>query len=230
MLFAYGSGSPDPAQVAAFVASKPDRIQILLAHRPNVSYPTYAAKTFATLDQVPDGHLTVQVITDGNDREQTRQGDRLAKDKRYSRTREYLQIVKRAWTSGTSFVHHGEHYRFDDFASDVLPVQQPRPNVSFAGLSPVAYAEADIYCLWGEPLARTAVIPIVCEEVNKRDEAKLAVPAGCASRWWCPASCCPGRAARLRRRGGRGRVRGMRRLSEVAGGLAEHRRPARPRP
>jgi alkanesulfonate monooxygenase len=44
--------------------------------------------------------------------------------------------------------------------SDVFPVQQPRPNVSFGGSSPAAYAaggaEADIYCLWGEPLAETA--------------------------------------------------------------------------
>jgi alkanesulfonate monooxygenase len=42
----------------------------------------------------------------------------------------------------------------------VFPVQQPRPRVSFGGSSPAAYqaggAEADIYCLWGEPLASTA--------------------------------------------------------------------------
>ncbi|CAM5266015.1 hypothetical protein SGLAM104S_06918 [Streptomyces glaucescens] len=47
MLFAYGSGSPDPAPAAAYVASRLERLQILLAHRPNVSYPTFAAKTFA---------------------------------------------------------------------------------------------------------------------------------------------------------------------------------------
>jgi len=33
ILFAYGSGSPDPAQVAAFVATRRERIQLLLAHR-----------------------------------------------------------------------------------------------------------------------------------------------------------------------------------------------------
>ncbi|MFD5423831.1 hypothetical protein ACFWJT_38175, partial [Streptomyces sp. NPDC127069] len=31
--------------------------------RPNVSYPTYAAKTFATLDQISEGRLTVHFIT-----------------------------------------------------------------------------------------------------------------------------------------------------------------------
>ncbi|MFJ7996355.1 LLM class flavin-dependent oxidoreductase [Streptomyces sp. NPDC096310] len=160
VLFAYGSGSPDPAPAAAYIASRLDRLQILLAHRPNVSYPTFAAKTFATLDRISDGRLTVHFITGGNDHEQGREGDTLTKDQRYTRTREYIEIVKRIWTSHEPFDHEGEHYRFHDFVSDVFPVQKPRPDVSFGGSSPAAYAaggaEADIYALWGEPLARTA--------------------------------------------------------------------------
>ncbi|MFD3550127.1 LLM class flavin-dependent oxidoreductase [Streptomyces sp. NPDC058655] len=35
VLFAYGSGTPDPAPAAAYIASRLDRLQILLAHRPN---------------------------------------------------------------------------------------------------------------------------------------------------------------------------------------------------
>ncbi|TPQ23663.1 LLM class flavin-dependent oxidoreductase [Streptomyces sporangiiformans] len=160
VLFAYGSGSPDPAPAAAYIASKLDHLQILLAHRPNVSYPTYAAKTFATLDQISEGRLTVHFITGGNNQEQGREGDTLTKDERYARTREYIRIVKKIWTTREPFDHEGEHYRFHDFVSDVFPVQQPRPDVSFGGSSPAAYAaggaEADIYCLWGEPLAKTA--------------------------------------------------------------------------
>ncbi|MEV0176047.1 LLM class flavin-dependent oxidoreductase [Streptomyces sp. NPDC050803] len=160
VLFAYGSGSPDPAPAAAYIASRLDRLQILLAHRPNVSYPTFAAKTFATLDRISEGRLTVHFITGGNDHEQAREGDTLTKDERYARTREYIRIVKKIWTTREPFDHEGEHYRFHDFVSDVFPVQQPRPGVSFGGSSPAAYAaggaEADIYCLWGEPLQRTA--------------------------------------------------------------------------
>ncbi|GGZ89299.1 alkanesulfonate monooxygenase [Streptomyces subrutilus] len=160
VLFAYGSGSPDPAPAAAYIAARLDRLQILLAHRPNVSYPTFAAKTFATLDQISDGRLTVHFITGGNDHEQAREGDILTKEERYARTREYIRIVKQAWTSHEPFDHEGQYYRFHDFVSDVRPVQQPRPGVSFGGSSAAAYAaggaEADIYCLWGEPLERTA--------------------------------------------------------------------------
>ena len=160
VLTAYGSGAPDPAQAAALIAMQTQRLQILLAYRPNLSVPTFAAKTFATLDQLSDGRLTVHVITGGNDHEQRREGDGLDKDRRYDRTREFIQIVKRAWTSREPFDFEGEHYRIADFVSDVFPVQHPRPRISFGGSSDAAYAvggaEADIYCLWGEPLAETA--------------------------------------------------------------------------
>jgi alkanesulfonate monooxygenase len=160
VLFAYGSGSPDPSVAAAYIASQTDVLQLLLAHRPNVAYPTFAAKTFATIDQISGGRVTVHFITGGTDHEQQREGDYLSHDERYARTREYMAIVKQAWTAREPFDHDGPHYKFADFVSDVFPVQQPRPGLSFGGSSPAAYqaggAEADIYCLWGEPLASTA--------------------------------------------------------------------------
>jgi alkanesulfonate monooxygenase len=160
VLFAYGSGSPDPNAAAAYIAGKTSTLQLLLAHRPNVSYPTFAAKTFATIDQISDGRVTVHFITGGTDHEQQREGDYLTHDERYARTGEYMGIVKQAWTARKPFDHDGPHYKFADFVSDVFPVQAPRPRLSFGGSSPAAYrvggAEADIYCLWGEPLASTA--------------------------------------------------------------------------
>lgn len=160
ILFAYHSGAPDPATAAAYIASKLDTLQILLAHRPNVSYPTYAAKVFATLDQISDGRLAVHFITGGSTADQAAEGDFLTKDERYARTGEYIRIVKQAWTSREPFSFDGDHYRFDDFVSDIFPVQQPRPNISFGGSSAAAYAigaaESDIYAVWGEPLVNTA--------------------------------------------------------------------------
>jgi alkanesulfonate monooxygenase len=160
VLTAYGSGSPDPAQGATLIACRTERLQVLVAHRPNVSYPTFAAKTIATLDVISGGRTTVHVITGGNDHEQQREGDTLPKDQRYARTREAIQIYKRAWTEREPFDFHGEHYSFDDFVLDVEPAQRPRPQISFGGSSPAAYRvgaeEADIYALWGEPLAGSA--------------------------------------------------------------------------
>jgi alkanesulfonate monooxygenase len=102
----------------------------------------------------------VHFISGGNNHEQGREGDTLTKDQRYARTREYIQIVKRAWTSAEPFDHHGEFYDFDDFVLDAKPHPGHVPTISFGGSSDAAYpvgaAEADIYAVWGEPLDRTA--------------------------------------------------------------------------
>ena len=159
ILFAYHSGSPDPAQVAAYIAGHTERINLVLAHRPNVSAPTYAAKTFATLDHISGGRFEVHFITGGSTADQAAEGDYLDKDTRYERTREYIQIVKQAWTSHQPFTYDGKHYQIKDFAADIFPVQRPRPRISFGGSTTAAYAvgaaESDIYALWGEPLAGT---------------------------------------------------------------------------
>jgi len=173
VLFAYGSSGLEPSALAGWIAANTESIELLLAHRPNVSYPTFAAKTFATLDQVSEGRLSVHFITGGNDHEQAREGDRLTKDERYARTHEYIRIVKQAWTSAEPFDHHGEFYDFDDFVLDAKPYEGRVPTISFGGSSDAAYkvgaAEADIYAVWGEPLDRTA------EQIARiRDEARAA--------------------------------------------------------
>ena len=159
ILFAYHSGSPDPAIVAAYIAGQTERINLVLAHRPNVSAPTYAAKTFATLDHISAGRFEVHFITGGSTADQAAEGDYLDKDSRYDRTREYIQIVKKAWTSTEPFDYDGRHYQLKNFRADITPLQQPRPRISFGGSSAAAYAvgaaESDIYALWGEPLAST---------------------------------------------------------------------------
>lgn len=160
VLTAYGAGSPDPAQAAAWIAMHTTTLEVLVAHRPNVSIPTFAAKTFATLDRMSNGRMLVHFITGGNDHEQQREGDYLGHDERYDRTLEYIQVLKKIWTTHEPFEHEGTHYRFADFRSDIFPVREPHPPVSFGGSSDAAYRVgaqvADIYCLWGEPLADTA--------------------------------------------------------------------------
>src|SRR6202012_21 len=57
-----------------------------------------------------------------------------------------------------AFDFAGQHYAFEDFVLDARPDR--RIGLSFGGSSEAAYAtggaEADIYALWGEPLADTA--------------------------------------------------------------------------
>ncbi|HEV7965492.1 MAG TPA: LLM class flavin-dependent oxidoreductase [Actinoplanes sp.] len=157
-LVAYHSSAADANQLAQFVVNHTDRLKPMLAHRPGVIFPTHAARTFATLDQISRGRLSIHIISGGNDTEQRREGDYLSKSERYARSDEYIEILRRAWSSGEPFSHDGEYYRFEDFHSDVLPFQETIP-VSVGGSSEDAYRvggrQADIFGLWGEPLAET---------------------------------------------------------------------------
>lgn len=160
VLIGYGSTSPDGTQIAAYAAAHTERLGFLVAHRPGFVAPTLAARAFATLDQLTDGRIAVHVITGGSDAEQRRDGDYLGKEARYDRTDEYLEILTRVWTADGPLHHHGPHYSFEDFATEVRPRQRPRIPVYFGGSSTAAYRvggkHADVFALWGEPLAQTA--------------------------------------------------------------------------
>jgi alkanesulfonate monooxygenase len=219
ILFAYHSGSPDPAQVAAYIAGQTDRIKLVVAHRPNVSAPTYAAKTFATLDHLSAGRFEVHFITGGSTADQAAEGDHLDKDTRYTRTREYIQIVRQAWTSRQPFDFVGDHYQLENFLADIFPVQRPRPRISFGGSSAAAYqvggAEADVYALWGEPLAGTreqiASIQAAADAAGRpRPTLQIAfrpIIAATDAKAWEKAETILGRIEQTRSSDPRGRIR-----------------------
>ncbi|MBT0772183.1 LLM class flavin-dependent oxidoreductase [Kineosporia sp. J2-2] len=158
-LVPYGSAGHDPFTVAAAVTQYTERIKPIVALRPNTVYPTVAAKALATLDQLSNGRAVVHFIAGGSDREQRREGDTLSKAERYERQEEYIRVLRRVWSETEAFDHDGKYYQFQDFVSRVRPVNGTVP-VSVGGSSDDAYrvggALADIFGLWGEPLAETA--------------------------------------------------------------------------
>ncbi|WP_205687582.1 LLM class flavin-dependent oxidoreductase [Cellulomonas endophytica] len=157
-LVPYGSAGHDPFTIAAAFTQVTERLRPIVALRPNTLYPTVAAKALATLDQLSGGRAVVHLIAGGNDAEQAREGDRLPKAERYARQEEFLRILRRVWTETEPFSHSGRYYSFEDFVSRVRPVHGTIP-VSVGGSSDEAYAQggalADIFGLWGEPLADT---------------------------------------------------------------------------
>jgi alkanesulfonate monooxygenase len=157
-LVPYGSSFHDPFTIASAVTQFTERLKPIVALRPNTIYPTVAAKALATLDQLSEGRAVVHFIAGGNDQEQAREGDRLSKTERYERQAEYVQILRKVWTSTEAFDHAGTYYSFEDFVSHVRPVNGTIP-ISIGGSSEDAYRTggelADIFGLWGEPLKDT---------------------------------------------------------------------------
>ncbi|CDG82353.1 LLM class flavin-dependent oxidoreductase [Janthinobacterium agaricidamnosum] len=162
VLVAHGSGSVDGFQVASYIASQTEKLGILLAHRPGFVAPTLAARQLATLDHFSDGRLAVHIISGGDDTEQQRDGDFLDHDQRYSRSDEFLDVVKQTWSSSGPFDHQGRHYQIKGQNAGVRPLRGQHVPVYFGGSSDaaieVAGKHADVYALWGESLAQVAEI------------------------------------------------------------------------
>jgi alkanesulfonate monooxygenase len=157
-LVPYASAYHDPFAVANAIVARSERIAPIVALRPNIMFPTVAAKALATLDQFGGGRVAVHFIAGGSDAEQAREGDYLTKAQRYERTAEYIDILRKVWSSDEPFDHAGEFYRFEGFATGLRPTNGTIP-ISVGGSSAEAYrvggALGDIFGLWGEPLADT---------------------------------------------------------------------------
>ena len=160
VLIGYFSHAPDGFLVAAHAAASTERLGLLLAHRPGFVAPTLAARKLATLDQLSDGRLAVHIISGGSDADQARDGDHVDHGARYRRSAEYIQLLRRTWTSDKPFDHTGAFYHVIGAHSEIRCRQQPAIPVYGGGGSDDAVAQLspdlDVFMLWGEPLAETA--------------------------------------------------------------------------
>ncbi|GAB7562235.1 LLM class flavin-dependent oxidoreductase [Methylobacillus methanolivorans] len=157
VLIANGGG--DPAYLAAYAASQTEHLGFMIAHRPALQSPALAARAYATLDHITGGRIRLHAIT--GHAIDAEHGDTLAdKAQRYERAGEYLDIVRRLWTTDKPFDYEGKYFQLKDTSIPLKPLQQPHIPISLGGSSDVAYEVAvrhtDLYALWAEPLADIA--------------------------------------------------------------------------
>ncbi len=157
VLIGYSSATADSFAVAGYAATRTARLGYLIAHRAGFMAPTLAARHAATLDQLCGGRIALHVISGGSDVEQRRDGDWLDHDSRYRRTGEWMDIVRRIWTEYEPFDYEGEFYNLAQAHSQVRTKQRPHVPLYFGGASnaakEVGAKHADVYALWGEPIA-----------------------------------------------------------------------------
>jgi alkanesulfonate monooxygenase len=158
ILIGYGSTWPDGWQVANHVVRATDRLRILLAHRPGFVAPTLTARQAVTFDHLTGGgRLALHIISGGDEADQRRDGDFLDHDARYRRTAEYMHLLRAAWSASEPFDFDGEFYRVHGSTSVALPATEAGIPLFFGGASDAAVdvgaQYADVYMLWGEPLA-----------------------------------------------------------------------------
>jgi alkanesulfonate monooxygenase len=104
--------------------------------------------------------VAIHHITGGDELDQKRDGDFADHDRRYARTAEFMSLLRRELTATGPFDHDGEFYRVRGAYSYVRPATADAIPLYFGGASPAAISvgaqHADVYMLWGEPVADIA--------------------------------------------------------------------------
>ncbi len=158
VLIGYSSIWPHNHAYAPHMLSMSQRLSLIVAHRPGVMDPAAAARYFSTLDVVSRGRLAINLVIGGSDKDLHREGDYTAKAIRYERANEYLDVMRQVWTDPASFDHEGTYYKEEHVKQLVRPVRGQVP-IYMGGDSDEAVdfgaRHADMYMLWGEPLAGT---------------------------------------------------------------------------
>ncbi|OXM87422.1 LLM class flavin-dependent oxidoreductase [Paenibacillus rigui] len=176
VLIPTGGACLDAWVVGSAVMSHTKTLRPLVAVRPGLTAPVLSARMGAALDVLSQGRAMINVVTGSSVQDLEELGDPLAHahDERYERAREYLEVMKQAWTqseglAASEFVEdgnfqpdqrgqepfQGKYYQFKRAVSSPITVQKPHPPFYLGGSSAiakrVAVEYADTYLMWGEP-------------------------------------------------------------------------------
>ena len=150
----------DAWSTAAALAAVTERIELMVAVRPNFHQPALFAKQAANIDQIARGRLTLNVVSSWWRDEAIQYGLTFDEhDDRYGRTREWLQVVDGLWTQPV-FNHRGPRYTLTDAICAPKPVARPRPMIYAGGESEAAKSMiadcCDAYVMHGDEPAVVA--------------------------------------------------------------------------
>ena len=138
--------------LAPAVAAVTERLELMLAVRPNYHSPALTAKALSTLDTIAPGRLSLNVVSSWWKDEAAQYGAPFdVHDARYARTDEWLDVVGRLLREDT-VTHQGPLYQL---AGTVLEPKPARlPAVYMGGESPkakeVIAQRADAYVMHGD--------------------------------------------------------------------------------
>ena len=156
VLLPTGRTCEDSWVLASALAPLTRVLKFLVAVRPGVTSPLFAARQAATLDRVSGGRLLINVVTGGDAREMRADGVTLDHAERYAQTDEFLTIWRRLM-AGERVDHQGDHLFAESAELLFPPVQAKGPPLYLGGSSDPAIAvtanHIDWYLTWGEPVA-----------------------------------------------------------------------------
>ena len=152
-------GTDQPAldawSTAAALAAVTERLELMVAVRPNFHHPALFAKQAANIDQISGGRLALNVVSSWWEREATSYGLQFDQhDDRYGRTAEWLEVVEGLWRE-PRFSFSGQRYQLEDAICEPKPARKP---VVYAGgeseaAKTLIAAQCDAYVMHGDTAA-----------------------------------------------------------------------------
>jgi alkanesulfonate monooxygenase len=131
--------SEDPWVISSSLARHTKTLRFMIAYQPMWFDPLYAARASASLQRLSGGRLLFNIITGAGGPQQLWWGDRIAHDDRYTRTTEFLDVLKGVW-NGKPFSYDGKFFKFDNAILPEPLANQVFPELYFVGSSDAALA------------------------------------------------------------------------------------------
>ncbi len=128
---------------AAALAAITKRISVFATVHVPLFHPVVVAGMSSTIDHVSGGRFSINVVAGWSADELRMFGLGLRPhDERYEYAAEWMELLKRLWTSEEVFDHDGRFIDAVDVISKPLPLQRPYPVIMSAGSSPAGRAFA----------------------------------------------------------------------------------------
>ena len=131
-----GTHCLDAWQTASALANRTKKIKFLVAFRPGLVGPVYAAQQANTLDYFTKGRLSLNVVSGANSADLRRYGYHAPHDERYEVTEEFLEVVHRLWREEGSVNYKGRFFHLEDAHVWPKRYSDPHPTIFLAGSSP----------------------------------------------------------------------------------------------
>ena len=140
------ASSLDCLAMTSHIALLSEHLQLVTAIHPGFFHPSAIAKWGSTLSQLTEGRWSINVTSGWNLAEFSMYGvDALDHDLRYERSKEFIDVVKGAWSS-PKLTYSGKYYSVRDL------ILEPRPfgelEIFQGGQSPAAIEMACDYSDW----------------------------------------------------------------------------------
>lgn len=144
----------EPWVISSFLARETKTFRFMIPFQPGFLNPVVAARQTASLQRATGGRALYNIITGGGGPQQLWWGDSVPHDDRYTRTTEFLDIVRGVWRGGP-FSYQGKFYQVEDAGLPDPLSKEDFPEIYFSGSSDAALASAskhaDYYLSWLEP-------------------------------------------------------------------------------